>query len=115
MTLLSKTVSTAILVILLLPFTASTADAQVTFLSRSGQDSYFAAGTHGYRPDFTPRRLIRDPDRAYDRSVYIVDEDDPVWRETRYYEYRPTRVIQHGAHDHVIPGRYHYHSSGQWD
>lgn len=38
----------------------------------------------------------------------------PVWHDTSHYDYRPTQVIPHRDHYHVIPGHYDYHRTGHW-
>ena len=87
--------------------------AGVTFLSRSGQQSYFAAGVHGYPSRELPRpRVIRD---EVPRAVILDDDRPRVWRETSRLDYPPPRTIRHGDRLDVLPGHYHYHSTGYWD
>ena len=90
------------------------ADAQVTFFSRSGQDSHFAAGVHGYgkQPDSAARQ---DTDFVHPRRAGASGSRGPVWREASYYEYRPAKAVRHGDHYDVVPGGYHYHRFGYWD
>jgi hypothetical protein len=89
-----------------------TANAGVWFFSRSGQDSYFAAGVHGYdKPDPAPARSLGTSIR---RIGIRYSGDRPVWRETSVLEYEPAAMIPHGDHYDVVPGRYEYRSSGYW-
>ena len=109
-----KLASAAALAGLLVAFPPSDADAQVTFFSRSGRDSHFAAGVHGYGkyPDSAPRR---DAGSVRSRHVRIEDRSGPVWRESSYLEYRPATAVPHGDHYDLVPGRYRYRSYGYWD
>lgn len=109
-----KLASAAVLAGGLFALAPNDADAQVTFFSRSGRDSHFAAGVHGYGkyPDSSPGRNV---DSVRHGQVRYDDHPGPVWREKSYFEYQPATVVPHGSHYDVVPGRYRYRSYGYWD
>lgn len=107
-------VSAITLAAVLPTLTPQAADAGVWFFSRSGQDSHFAAGVHGYdKPDANHSRVRTG---SISQVRYIgYDGDRPVWRERAQLDYYPTTVTRHGDHLDVAPGRYRYESTGYWD
>lgn len=95
----------------LLPVTGAVAG--VWFFSRSGKDSYFAAGVHGYNEP-AAERPVRSAGDQLVRNRYEV-ERRPVWHETSRLDYAPGAVIRRGDHVLLTPDRYHFESDGYGD
>lgn len=37
------------------------------------------------------------------------------WHDTSHWHYVPPTIINHGCHQHVIPGGYQFHQTGHYD
>ena len=37
------------------------------------------------------------------------------WHDTSHFDYHPGYIIDHGSHNHVVPGHYHLHNTGHYD
>lgn len=92
--------------------TPADVEAGVWFFSKSGQDSYFAAGTHGYNEP-SDEDAQAATSRVSLRTVPVYRR--PAWHERRAYDYYPPVAVPHGNHYDVVPGWYDYSRYGYWD
>lgn len=45
---------------------------------------------------------------------YVV-QPHAHWHDTSHWDYVPPTIINHGCHQHVIPGGYRFHQTGHFD